>query len=135
MNHLSARSATLLANTKSRPAIQMLAFSALLMAGAIYASHAFAQAATDPGQSKPTAGAEKPQGQSGWGHRGRGDPMAKHMDTDKDGSVSKAELLAAQQKQLEMFDRADTNKDGKLSADERKAFHETMRAEHRAKKG
>jgi Ca2+-binding EF-hand superfamily protein len=57
------------------------------------------------------------------------------MDTDKDGSVSKAELLAAQQKQLEMFDRADTNKDGKLSADERKAFHETMRAEHRAKKG
>jgi EF hand len=135
MNHPVARAFSHRVSTKPRSALQILSFSVLLVAGGIYASHAFAQAATDPGQSKPAAGVEKPQGQQGWGHRGRGDPMAKHMDTDKDGSVSKAELLAAQQKQLEMFDRADTNKDGKLSAEERKAFHETMRAEHRAKKG
>ncbi len=119
----------------NRSAIQAIALSILLVAGGIYSARASAQAATDPGETKPTASASSPRSQHGISHHGRGDQMMRRMDTDKDGSVSKTELQAAQQKQLEMFDRADANKDGKLSVEERRAFYETMRAEHRAKRG
>jgi EF hand len=119
----------------NRSAIQAIALSALLVAGGIYSARASAQAATDPGETKPAAIANAPRGQHAMPHHGRGDQMMRRMDADKDGSVSKAELQAAQQKQLEMFDRADANKDGKLSMEERKAFYETMRVEHRAKRG
>jgi EF hand len=118
----------------SRSTFQALALSVLLIAGGIYSARASAQAATDPGETKPATTANTPKPHHAMGHQGRGDQMMRRMDTDKDGSVSKTELQAAQQKQLEMFDRADTNKDGKLSAEERKAFYETMRAEHRAKR-
>jgi Ca2+-binding EF-hand superfamily protein len=119
----------------NRSTIQAIALSVLLVAGGIYSARASAQAATDPGETKPAASASSPKSYQGTMYQGRADQMMRRMDTDKDGSVSKAELQAAQQKQLEMFDRADANKDGKLSADERKAFYETMRAEHRAKRG
>jgi hypothetical protein len=120
----------------NRFALQAIAVSVLLLAGGIYSAHASAQAATDPGETnKPAASASSPRSQHGMSHHGRSDQMMRRMDIDKDGSVSKAELQAAQQKQLEMFDRADANKDGKLSAEERRAFYETMRAEYRAKRG
>lgn len=122
-------------STLNRSAIQAIAFSVLLVGGGIYAARASAQAATDPGETKPAASASSPRTYQGMSHHGRGDQMMRRMDTDRDGSVSKAELQAAQQKQLDMFDRADTNKDGKLSADERRAFYDAMRAEHRAKRG
>jgi Spy/CpxP family protein refolding chaperone len=126
---------TLSRDSKTAPrfVLQAMGFSILLLAGTTYVGHAFAQAATDPAQSKSAVTPEKPQGH-GMRHN-RGDHMVSRMDTDKDGAVSRAELQAAQQKQLDMFDRADVNKDGKLSADERKAFHETMRAENRGKRG
>jgi hypothetical protein len=118
---------------KTSTVLQAMGFSILLLLGLTYVSQASAQAATDPGQSKPTMSTEKPQGH-GMRHN-RGEHMMSRMDTDKDGSVSRAELQAAQVKQLEMFDRADANKDGKLSAEERKTFYETMRAENRGKRG
>jgi EF hand len=118
---------------KTSTVLQAMGFSVLLLVGLTYVSHVSAQAATDPGQSKPAMSTEKPQGH-GMRHN-RGEQMMSRMDTDKDGSVSRAELQAAQVRQLEMFDRADANKDGKLSAEERKAFYETMRAENRAKRG
>lgn len=46
------------------------------------------------------------------GMRGRG------ADADKDGTLTRAEFLA---RPLAMFDRADANKDGKVTADEMKA--------------
>jgi hypothetical protein len=120
----------------NRSAIQAIALSVLLLAGGIYSARASAQAATEPGETnKPAASASSPRSHHGMSHHSRGDQMMRRMDTDKDGSVSKAELQAAQQKQLEMFDRADANKDGKLSTEERKAFYETMRAEYRSKRG
>jgi EF hand len=119
--------------TKTSTVLQAMGFSILLLMGCTYVSHVSAQAATDSGQPKPAVSAEKPPGH-GMRHQ-RGEQMMSRMDTDKDGSISRAELQAAHLKQLEMFDRADANKDGKLSAEERKAFYETMRAENRAKRG
>jgi hypothetical protein len=120
----------------NRSAIQAIALSVLLVAGGIYSARASAQAATDPGETnKPVASTSSHRGHHGMAHHSRGDQMMRRMDTDKDGAISKAELQAAQQKQLEIFDRADANKDGKLSTEERKAFYETMRAEYRAKRG
>jgi hypothetical protein len=139
MNSSSVRSLP----TFNRSAVSAIALSVLLVAGGLYATRASAQAATDVGETKPTAamganhgaahGAHK--GHHGMSRQGHGERMMGRMDADKDGSVSKTELQASQQKQIDMFDRADTNKDGKLSVEERKAFHDAMRSEHRAKRG
>lgn len=50
-------------------------------------------------------------------------------DANHDRVITRDELVQHQQKMLQDFDAADTNKDGKLSADEMKAFHEKMRAQ------
>lgn len=52
--------------------------------------------------------------------------MMEEMDTDKDGSISKAEWTAKGDK---MFSEIDTNHDGKLTPDEMKAHHEAKKAE------
>jgi hypothetical protein len=116
--------------------MKAFAFSVLVLAGGVYSARASAQAATDIGETKPAAASVSThKGFQGTSHHGRGEQMLRRMDTDKDGLLSKAEVQAAQQKQLDLFDRADANKDGKLSQEERKAFHETMRAERRARRG
>ncbi len=61
-------------------------------------------------------------------HGGR---MFERADADKDGRVSLAEALA---RPMEHFDKVDANKDGTISPEERKAAHEKMRAEWRAKR-
>lgn len=65
---------------------------------------------------------------------GRAAMMGHHMferaDADKDGRVSLAEALA---KPMAHFDKVDANKDGTITPEERKAAHEKMRAEWRAK--
>lgn len=60
---------------------------------------------------------------------GPGGPRGPH---DEGKSWTRAEALA---KAGEHFDRADTNKDGVVSPDERKAAHEKMRAMHEQRKG
>ena len=73
---------------------------------------ASAPCATPPcGPGGPGAGRPGPRA----GHRA---PMFRHLDADGDGQVSRAELQAAHQRQLEQFDKADANGDGKLSAEE-----------------
>ncbi len=62
-------------------------------------------------------------------HHGGG--MFERADADKDGRVSLAEALA---RPLAHFDKVDTNKDGTISAEERKEAHEKMRAEWHSKK-
>lgn len=66
-----------------------------------------------------------------WGggrhHGGRGGGMmmgGPGRDADKDGVVTKAEFMAGP---LAMFDKADTNHDGTVSADELKAARDAMR--------
>jgi len=53
-------------------------------------------------------------------------------DADGDRSVTRAEFVAAA---LQRFDAADTNKDGKVTPEERRAAHDKMRAEWQARKG
>lgn len=53
-------------------------------------------------------------------------------DADGDRSVTKAEFVAAA---LQRFDAMDGNKDGKVTPQERRAAHEKMRAEWKARKG
>lgn len=69
-------------------------------------------------------------------HHGESGGMGEHhkmmeqhfmkADTDKDGSISKAEWQARGEA---MFKEIDTNADGKLSHDEMRAHHETMKKE------
>lgn len=60
---------------------------------------------------------------------GRGGPMAEAM---KDGGVTRAEFMA---RPLAMFDKADSNKDGVVTADEMKAAREAMRDAWQARRG
>ena len=57
--------------------------------------------------------------------------MLRMADTDGDKSVTRAEFDAAL---AAHFAKADANGDGAISAEERKAMHETMRAERKAKR-
>lgn len=57
------------------------------------------------------------------GGKGRG-MMGKAIDTDGNGSISKAEFMAVATKR---FDAQDSNKDGKVTAEERKAFRDARR--------
>ncbi|MGC6330485.1 EF-hand domain-containing protein [Rhizorhabdus sp. FW153] len=53
-------------------------------------------------------------------------------DANKDGKVSLAE---AQSSALAMFDKVDSNRDGTISPDEQRAARDAMRAEWKAKRG
>jgi len=50
--------------------------------------------------------------------------MGMRADANKDGTITKAEFMAAP---TAMFDKADANKDGKVTADEMKAARQAMR--------
>jgi Ca2+-binding EF-hand superfamily protein len=63
---------------------------------------------------------------------GKGGGMFERADADKDGRVSLAEALAVP---MAMFDKADTNKDGTVTPEERKAAHQKMREAWHAKRG
>ena len=63
---------------------------------------------------------------------GFGAKWIESADANKDGRVTLAEAKA---KPLARFDAAETNKDGTLSPEERKAAREAMRAERRAERG
>ena len=52
--------------------------------------------------------------------------MMRGVDANRDGVVSRTEVLQAQQRQLEMFDRADADRDGQLTRDERRAMRAAM---------
>lgn len=53
-------------------------------------------------------------------------------DGDRDGSVARSEFVAAA---LQRFDAIDTDKDGKVTPEERRAAHDRMRAAWQARKG
>lgn len=57
------------------------------------------------------------------------------LDENRDGKVGRNELLSAQQRQLALFDRADTDRDGTLTREEMSAARESMRNEFRRHKG
>ena len=65
------------------------------------------------------------------GHRGGGMHMMKRADTDGDGASSQAECTAGA---LTMFDAADADRNGTVTQAERKAAHDAMRAQWKAKR-
>lgn len=83
------------------------------------------------GKETGRPGRDGKHGRPGWGrmHHGGGmammGPWFDRADANKDGKVSLAEAQAAP---LAMFDRVDANKDGTISPEERQAAHEAMRA-------
>ncbi len=81
-----------------------------------------------PGQpGQPGTPGMRPSRGHGDHHRG----MIQRIDLDRDGQISRNELIAAHQKQLQAFDAADTNRDGKLSAEEMQVFQQQMRGQKR----
>jgi len=56
--------------------------------------------------------------------------MLGRLDTDRDGAISRAELEAEHQRHVALFDQADADHDGKLTADELHAVH-AVHARHR----
>ena len=77
-----------------------------------------------------------PEGRK-WGGRshgrgGHGMMGGPGRDGDKNGVVTKAEFMAGP---LAMFDKADANKDGKVTADEMKAARQAMRGQWGDRKG
>lgn len=64
----------------------------------------------------------------------RGAEMFAKADTNKDGFLSKEEMLNAHKERIdEMFEKVDTNKDGKLSPEEMKKGREIMREKFKEK--
>ena len=54
-----------------------------------------------------------------------------HADMNKSGTISREEFMTKHQERAEkMFNKLDTNKDGKIDANERKAGHEAMERRH-----
>lgn len=92
-----------------------------------------------PDAPPPPAGGGE-HGKRMWGkgghghHRGAmvmGGGMFERADADKDGRVSLAEALA---RPMQHFDMVDANKDGTITPEERKAAREKMRTEWRARR-
>jgi len=52
----------------------------------------------------------------------------KHADTDGDGAISRAEAEKHAPRLAQKFDQIDSNKDGKLTQDELRAYRETRRS-------
>ncbi|MDY0029388.1 MAG: EF-hand domain-containing protein [Pseudobdellovibrionaceae bacterium] len=134
-------------NTKSK----LLAFSAL----ALLLTSGFPAMAQDD-TPPPPMGDERPYdmndrpGKGPQGDRPYGDPdkmaerqaemqkrgaeMFAKADTNKDGFLTKQEMLEAHKTKLdEMFEKADTDKDGKLSPEEMKKGRDIMREKFREK--
>lgn len=70
-----------------------------------------------------------------YGRHAARDGFMRNLDANRDGRVGRDEVLAAQQRQLALFDRADTDHDGVLTRDEMRAARETMREEFRKQRG
>jgi len=68
-------------------------------------------------------------GHRGWGHGMRGGPGG---EMKKEGAIAKAEFMA---RPLAMFDKADANHDGKVTADEMKTARRAFRDGWRERKG
>lgn len=78
-----------------------------------------------PGMDRPRM--DGPHAMHG-GHGGMAMMLARMADADGNGAVSQAEFAAAAMKH---FDMADANRDGKVTAEERKAMHARMMADHK----
>lgn len=81
----------------------------------------------------PPMGMERDGGHR-WGKDGKRPDFFAMSDADKDGFVTKDEMLARQQARTdELFATVDSDKDGKLTKDEMEKGRELMRAKMKAR--
>lgn len=94
-----------------------------------------------PPPGGPEASGDRPSPDHAERHRRHGGPrgdMKRRMpgfgkaDDNRDRSITRSEFVAAA---LQRFDAIDTDKDGKVTPQERRAAHDRMRAEWQARKG
>jgi hypothetical protein len=130
-------------------AVLAVAIGAALAAGvAVAQSQTPAPADAAPGGMRHGAMHGEKAGQGMHGGRGqhaqhgggeRGARMMQRLDTDGDGQLSRTEVEAGHQaalaRRLQAFDAADADRDGKLSAQERQAMRDSMRAQHGGARG
>lgn len=98
----------------------------LMLTGALLALQAIPAMAQDEGAPPPPAG-EKMM------HKGenRGEKMFEQKDTNKDGVISESEFMDGAKKR---FSEVDGDHDGKITKDEAKTHHESMRAKWKEKR-
>ena len=115
----------------------LAAAAALAITGGLAIAQTSTPAAPAAPSASPPTAADAPAGPGagprGPGHGGRGGhgkrgDMLRHLDTDGDGQLSRAEMQAMHARQMQGFDAADANRDGKLDANEMRVMRETMRA-------
>ncbi|WP_137928147.1 EF-hand domain-containing protein [Cupriavidus sp. 2SB] len=102
------------------------ASAVFLTAGAAMAQTAAPFPASAP-QAAPQGGPGHHHRMDGHGPHGGGMMMMKSIDTDGDGTISKAEADA-------LFNKIDTNHDGKLDKQEMGAYRKAMFEQHRAER-
>jgi len=106
--------------SKQKPVAVALgtALAGLTLSGAAFAMQPLAQgymlAVSEPGQEA----AKAEEGKCGEGKCG-----IAHVDTDKDGRISRDEFLAAHPHASDRFDKIDTNQDGYIDEAEYAAHH------------
>jgi hypothetical protein len=125
---------------------------AAALAGGVAAAHPSSDAVSPAGRSGPQAmpppgaggmhgmhrmhamhqGAEGAHGHGARRGEGHGERALMRADANEDGKLGRDELQAAHRERgeraLRAFDAADTDKDGVLTAEERRAFRDSMRA-------
>lgn len=98
----------------------------LMLTGALLALQAIPAMAQDEGAAPPPKGERMM-------HKGdgRGEKMFEQKDTNKDGVISEAEFMDGAKKR---FAEVDADHDGKITKEEAKAHHESMREKWKEKR-
>ena len=122
-----------LALSASAFAMQPMAQGYLLAPGTATAGEKAAEGKCGAGkmaEGKCGSGMKAGEGKCGAGMKaGEGKCGMDKADTDKDGKISRAEFSAAHADQVAQFDAIDTNKDGFMDAAEHKAHHQAKQAD------
>jgi len=115
-----------MSNNHSKPA--SLALCTALVGGLALSGSAFAMKSLSQGYLV-SAGEPAPAAKAAEGKCGEGKCGIEKADSDKDGKVSRAEFTAAHADKAAMFDSIDTSKDGFIDAAEHKAHHDSKGGE------
>ncbi|MGN6223625.1 HvfA family oxazolone/thioamide-modified RiPP metallophore [Pseudoxanthomonas sp.] len=110
--------------SKSNQKPVALAMCTALAGGIVLAGSAFAMEPLSQGYLLAAQDAKAADAKTAEGKCGEGKCGIEKADTDKDGKVSKAEFDTAHPGKSDKFTAIDTNKDGFIDAAEAKAHHE-----------
>lgn len=113
-------------------ALNLAAVAAFLsISAAAFAQSQPPVAPASSGTNNPSMADPQTPGPSYGGAHRHGARKMMHMDTDGDGQISRAEMQIANERRMAAFDRADSNRDGKLSREEMRAMGREHRGGHR----